>query len=196
MADDPTERETAPAGGREAPRLAPGRPLPPYAYRPGRHPHPLRDPGGHGLGGVDANAPRDAEREALWGLDLFNHGYYWEAHEVWEGLWRTAPRGGPERALLQGLICLAGAGFRLRSGDAPANRRGAARLARRAARLFREAAAGGRTDGAPPGGETGRLLGLDPADLARRAEAVADDPPAVAGEPPPRVVFDFVLRPG
>ncbi|MER9007639.1 DUF309 domain-containing protein [Mesorhizobium sp. M0862] len=25
-----------------------------------------------------------------WGIDLFNHGYYWEAHEAWEPLWQTA----------------------------------------------------------------------------------------------------------
>jgi uncharacterized protein len=25
-----------------------------------------------------------------WGLDVFNHGYYWEAHEAWEGLWQVA----------------------------------------------------------------------------------------------------------
>jgi hypothetical protein len=28
----------------------------------------------------------------LWGLDLFNHYYYWEAHEAWEGLWQVADR--------------------------------------------------------------------------------------------------------
>ncbi|MER9856292.1 DUF309 domain-containing protein [Mesorhizobium sp. M0098] len=26
-----------------------------------------------------------------WGIDLFNHGYYyWEAHEAWEPLWHAA----------------------------------------------------------------------------------------------------------
>ncbi|MET2831203.1 DUF309 domain-containing protein [Mesorhizobium shangrilense] len=25
-----------------------------------------------------------------WGSDLFNHGYYWEAHEAWEPLWHAA----------------------------------------------------------------------------------------------------------
>ncbi len=35
----------------------------------------------------------------LWGLDLFNHGYYWEAHEAWEGLWQVADRDGPLRMI-------------------------------------------------------------------------------------------------
>ena len=32
------------------PRLVPDRPLPPYAYLPGRYPHPVRDPLGHSFG--------------------------------------------------------------------------------------------------------------------------------------------------
>jgi hypothetical protein len=45
----------------------------------------------------------------LWGLDLFNHGYYWEAHEAWEGLWQVVDRGGPSRMLFKGLILLSAA---------------------------------------------------------------------------------------
>lgn len=42
----------------------------------------------------------------LWpyGLDLFDHAYYWEAHEVWEQLWRRTDALDPRRQLLQGLI--------------------------------------------------------------------------------------------
>ncbi len=36
-------------------------------------------------------------RDYLRGIDLFNHGYYWEAHEVWEGLWHTAGHRGRSR---------------------------------------------------------------------------------------------------
>jgi hypothetical protein len=43
----------------------------------------------------------------LWGLDLFNHGYYWEAHEAWEGLWQVADRDGPLRVLFKGLNAFA-----------------------------------------------------------------------------------------
>lgn len=42
------------------------------------------------------------------GVALFNAGHYFEAHEVWEDLWRSLPL--PERRFLQGLIQIA-AGF-------------------------------------------------------------------------------------
>jgi uncharacterized protein len=45
----------------------------------------------------------------LWGVDLFNHGYYWEAHEAWEALWHAAGRRGPMADFLKGLIKLAAA---------------------------------------------------------------------------------------
>ena len=35
--------------------------------------------------------------------DLFDHRYLWEAHEVWEAVWKDTPKG-PEREHLQGLI--------------------------------------------------------------------------------------------
>ncbi len=41
------------------------------------------------------------------GTRLFNAGEWWEAHEAWEGPWRTAT--GPERDFLQALILLAAA---------------------------------------------------------------------------------------
>ena len=39
-----------------------------------------------------------------WGIDLYNAGYYWEAHEAWEQLWRQAVAESPAHQLLQGLI--------------------------------------------------------------------------------------------
>jgi hypothetical protein len=41
------------------------------------------------------------------GVDLFNHDFWWEAHEAWEGLWSRAE--GSQRLFLQGLIQLAAA---------------------------------------------------------------------------------------
>ena len=41
------------------------------------------------------------------GIDLFNHAFWWEAHETWEGLWARAE--GTQRLFLQGLIQLAAA---------------------------------------------------------------------------------------
>ncbi len=58
------------------------------------------------------------------GVDLFNRGAYWEAHEAWEELWLRAE---PElRLFVQGLIQLAAAWHHLRRG----NSRGAQRLFR------------------------------------------------------------------
>ena len=51
------------------------------------------------------------------GLDLFNHGYYWEAHEAWEGLWQVADRDGPLRMLFKGLIMLSAAGVKFESAN-------------------------------------------------------------------------------
>lgn len=69
----------------------------------------------------------------LWGIDLFNHGYYWEAHEAWEGLWQVADRGAPLRMLFKGLILLSAAGVKIREGKHAA----ALRHAGRAAALLR-----------------------------------------------------------
>jgi hypothetical protein len=73
-------------------------------------------------------------------VDLYNRGYFWEAHEAWEGLWRAAadPR---ERAFLQGLILCAAAALKAAMGRWAS----AASLAGRAAR--RMAAAGGPREG-------------------------------------------------
>jgi Domain of unknown function (DUF309) len=71
------------------PRWLPQKSLPPYAYLPGKNPHPVRDPAGHSyhVKPIPVAAEVSLSSDAfLWGLDLFNHGYYWEAHEAWEGL--------------------------------------------------------------------------------------------------------------
>lgn len=95
---------------RTVPRYCPGRPFPPYRYVPGLHPHPRRDPGGHSHAIAEARpAEWDAAQWAslddwLWGCDLFNAFFFWEAHEAWEGLWISAPRRSRPALLLQGLI--------------------------------------------------------------------------------------------
>jgi uncharacterized protein len=116
------------------PRYQPLRPLPPYAYVPGRNPHPTRANDGHSHGAAEVTMPhlpaeRWAENDAyLWGVDLYNAGYFWEAHEAWEGLWRAAPaRDVAQRRFLQGLIQCAAACLKAAAGDAEACRRLAAR---------------------------------------------------------------------
>jgi uncharacterized protein len=119
----------------ELPRYAPGRPLPPYAYVPGRAPHPTSDERGHSYGVQEspptplAAANWQANETYLHAIDLFNRGYYWEAHEAWEGLWHMAQRQGPLADFLKGLIKLAAAGVKAREGRAAGVRRHALRAA-------------------------------------------------------------------
>ncbi len=93
------------------------RPFPAYRYVPGLHPHPTRDPAGHSYQSRPALKchapwhPEDWRRldDWLYGVDLFNHFFFWEAHEAWEGLWAAAPRATPPSLILQGLIQIAAA---------------------------------------------------------------------------------------
>ena len=94
----------------ELPRYAPQRSFPPYAFLPGRDPHPTRDPRGHSYGEALEDAvfhPPETwadNEEYLYGVDLYNHGYLWEAHEAWEGLWHPAKTDELVGPFLQGLI--------------------------------------------------------------------------------------------
>lgn len=170
------------------PRLVPGRTFPRYAYLPGRGPHPVRDPEGHsyGLQPAPAAASLDSE-EFAWGQDLFNHGYYWEAHEAWEALWQSANRGSPLREFLKGLILLSATGVKIREGK----RKPAMRHAGRAGALLRHLTTAHH-------GSFSIALGMSPGVLAdlveARAEAMLVLCVTTQGQPEP--VFDFVLRRG
>lgn len=151
------------------PRYAPDIPLPPYAYVPGHDlPHPVTDPRGHSYAtAAEAGA---TPREWLHALDLFNAGYSWEAHEVWEGFWHALGRTTPQARFVQGLIHLAAAAVKIREGK-PA---GVARHTRRARELLdgsRPAAAGGGEAGlvddqAETRAQPPITLGLTPESLA------------------------------
>lgn len=103
-------------GERGVPRYS-QRSLPSYRYVPGLHPHPTRAPDGHSYHPsltLNRHAPwHPAEWRVLddwlYGIDLFNRFYFWEAHEAWEGLWAAAERDTAPALLLQGLIQLAAA---------------------------------------------------------------------------------------
>ncbi|HEV3122581.1 MAG TPA: DUF309 domain-containing protein [Isosphaeraceae bacterium] len=165
-------------------------PLPPYSYVPGGPwPHPISHPQGH-WAGVRLPRPepiadgRWVESPAyLRGATLFNAGFYWEAHEVWEGLWHAHGRRGPTADLLKALIKLAAAGVKVREGQ-PA---GVATHARRAAALLENVRA-----------QFGdRYLGLDLGALATCARALEANPPvatASAGATVARVL-DFAIAP-
>jgi len=123
------------------PRYLPDEPLPGYAYVPtAGWPHPIRDPEGH-LHGLPEEKPHwqgpgawRSCQEYLRGVDLFNHGYYWEAHEEWEALWHAAGRDTANADFFKALIKLAAAALKAREGRPAGVRRHAAA----AAELFKE----------------------------------------------------------
>ncbi len=99
-------------------RLLPLRQLPPYSYVSGMWPHPLSDPRGHSFGQhLEVAAPIGRDCDAyLWGWDLLQAGFYWEAHEAWEAVWQEVGRVGPEADYLKALIKIAAAGVKAREG--------------------------------------------------------------------------------
>ena len=118
-------------------------PFPPYTYVPGKAPHPVREPEGHSFGQpeplVEMFDPEhwDACQTYLFGIDLFNAGFYWEAHEQWEAVWHALGRRGHTADFLKGLIKLAAAGVKQLEGRPE----GVRRHARRAQELFTSVAA-------------------------------------------------------
>jgi hypothetical protein len=131
----------------DVPRLIPGAVIPEYTYVPGSGtPHPIRDPNGHSFGrkGTGANAPKllvqdewANNRTYLLAIDYFNLGYYWEAHEEWERLWRVSGADTIIGRFLKGLIKLAAAGVKVRERSIHGVRRHAAS----AGEVFAECAA-------------------------------------------------------
>ncbi len=179
------DRETG-----SSPRLAPDHPLPPYSYVAGQFPHPESDPEGHSYG-QKRPAPDFPSVEEwqqcqcyLIGLDLFNHGYYWEAHEYWEALWQAVERRGTLGAFFKGLIKLAAAGVKARERVTE----GVQNHARRARELFQKVAK--ETSGP-------YLMGLLLDELIAFAEQIEKQPilgQAVEGTPV-EIVFQSTLRP-
>jgi hypothetical protein len=173
-----------------APRLLPTAELPAYTYVPGSGvPHPIRDPRGHSYNrknrSVRALVPEAwaENRNYLLAVDLFNLGYYWEAHEEWERLWRAS---GPETTVgrfLKGLVKLSAAGVKVRENSIHGVRRHAAS----AGEVFADVAAEISDD---------RYCGLEFTTLQFAADRAAQlsyrhDLPAGA----PIRVFPFLLQP-
>ncbi len=141
-------------------RYLPEQPLPSRPWLPGCGlPHPAPSPPGAPL---PATRWRDDDGW-LWGVDLWNAGFPWEAHEAWETLWRGAA--GAQRELLQGLIQCAAAAVKLAaSAPGPA----ATLAARGTARLL----------ALPP------LMGVEPAAFAHAVLTwLASAAPALATRP-------------
>jgi hypothetical protein len=142
------------APARSVVRYCPNRPLPPYRFVPGLHPHPTRHPAGHSFGPaapLHRDRPWDPQSwraldDWLAGVDRFNAFYFWEAHESWESLWAAAPRDTRPARTVQGLIQIAAALLKIHMGSLP----GAAALAREGIEKLAESAA-----------DSPSLLGLD-----------------------------------
>lgn len=100
-------------------------PFPAYRFLPGSDPHPTASsqghsyiPPGHSEPPIRWQPPEEwaACEEYLYGCDLYNHGYWWEAHEAWEGLWRVCPKDSVQKRFLQGLIQVSACHLKLRLG--------------------------------------------------------------------------------
>jgi len=91
------------------------RPFPSYRFIPEKSPHPTRDPNGHSykkplekLTSFE-NIQWQTCNMYLYGIDLFNHGYWWEAHEALEIVWVAAGRQTDTGLFIQGLIQISAA---------------------------------------------------------------------------------------
>lgn len=135
------------------------RELPAYRHVPGYSPHPVRDAAGHSF-----QRPEPQEvcplgygqwRECgdyLYGVDLFNHEFFWEAHENWEPIWHEAGHQSAGGLFVKALIQIAAVMLLQRSDRLG----GIPKLLQRAAKNFEAARArAGR------GADDEPLYGLD-----------------------------------
>lgn len=96
-------------------------PFPPYAHLPGDTPHPKKA-GGHSEQDSDPESFSITDQnwkehqDYLYGVDLYNAEFFWEAHVWWEAVWKATPKG-PERDFIQGLIKVAAAALKQRMGQ-------------------------------------------------------------------------------
>ena len=90
-------------------------PFPSYRFIPGLNPHPTEEAEGHSYGKKEENIPWYPpeqwfrSQQYFYAIDLYNHAYWWEAHEAWEGLWRQPQATYLTEQFLQGLIKIAAA---------------------------------------------------------------------------------------
>lgn len=190
----------------EAPRYVPSRAYPRYSYVPGLCPHPFSHPDGHSYGQHPSPSlpltldSWQSHLDYLWGFDLFNAGFYWEAHETWEAVWKatkasgTNPATGSLVCLVQGLIKLAAAGVKRREQ----NPIGTQRHLSRAIELLRLAV----SDASPnPSQPPVILCGLNPTGLGQQVQQLllGDIPWCAPASKPlesstaPPIVFPFPL---
>ena len=98
------------------------RPFPPYRFIPGKTPHPRRHPDGHAYGQIEPK-PETLHPEAWsesdayrYGTDLYNFAYWWECHEIFEGLWHAVGHHTEQGNFFQALIQFAAANLKRFTG--------------------------------------------------------------------------------
>lgn len=94
------------------------RTFPTYRFIPGQTPHPRHHPQGHSFGFPEPR-PRafhlnewSSSEDYLYAMDLYNFAYWWESHEVFEGLWHVFGHSTQEGNFFQALIQLAAANLK------------------------------------------------------------------------------------
>jgi predicted metal-dependent hydrolase len=118
--------------------------MPSWAYNPGTDGVPDREPldSAKKLVPVRFDGFVPADNAAFrYGLALHDGGFFWEAHEIWEAVWKAAPMNGRDRLALRALIQIANAGLKQRQARPSA----AARLIEEANALLGELIARGGT---------------------------------------------------
>jgi predicted metal-dependent hydrolase len=93
--------------------------FPDYAFIPGKYPHPRSHPEGHSYNSEEEIVEfmneydwKDSQ-SYLYGIDLFNNGYYWEAHEAWESVWKANGKEGTTADFIKALIKLTAASVKI-----------------------------------------------------------------------------------
>lgn len=98
-------------------------PFPSYRFVPGRTPHPRRNPLGHSYGQPEPKpTPFTATQwhiseDYLYGIDLYNFAYWWECHEVFEGLWHAVGHNSEQGNFFQAFIQLTAANLKYFLGN-------------------------------------------------------------------------------
>lgn len=132
LADGQAHHHRVAADAIEASRRYGDGSLPPYRYLPGRDPHSLEGAQGHGLRRLDlSSGPSFAEHDQTWRycIDLFNHGYWWEARE---GFRRLMPLVDAPESLLRLLAAASDSLLKRRMGWRSAVAQGRAAVLRQA----------------------------------------------------------------
>ncbi len=116
------------------------RPFPSSRFVPGKNLHPRHHSNNDRFGLEEPGLvllPPDQwsqSHDYLYGIDLYNYAYWWESHEVFEGLWNIAGHSSEQGNFFQALIQFAAANLKLFMGSQQAARnllrRGLVRLGR------------------------------------------------------------------